>query len=138
MSCRVLVVDDDVLCRESTARALSVQGFDVRETGSFDEALQASYEWLPQAAVIDWNLGQALDGVDLAVALRRLAPDVALVLTTGGDLCRLRQRIAVRDVAPCQLLAKPFTLDDLLATLGAGSPASGFKLQACPGFATPI
>lgn len=117
MSTRVLLVDDDEACRETASRLLTLQGFDVRATGDFDEALRLTYGWWPQAAVIDWNLNQALDGVDLAVYLRRLAPETAVVLSTGSDLSRLRRRTAVRDVAPCELLAKPYTPDDLLGVL---------------------
>lgn len=117
MSLRLLVVEDDAVCREAVARGLSALGWDVRTTADFDEALRLAFGWAPQAVLIDWNLNRPLDGVDLAVYLRGMSPEVGVVLMTGSDLGRLRRRAAVREVSPCELLAKPFTLDDLQCTL---------------------
>jgi two-component system response regulator ChvI len=83
---RVVLVEDDDLCREAVAAALSEHGFVVQ--GFADgAALLASLEASATAEVIilDWSLPQT-SGIDLLPELRRRGIDVPVVFLTGRSL----------------------------------------------------
>ena len=83
---RVLLVEDDELCREAVAAALSEHGFVVQ--GFADgTALLGALEAAAGADVIvlDWSLPQT-SGIDLLPELRRRGVDVPVVFLTGWSL----------------------------------------------------
>jgi two-component system response regulator ChvI len=83
---RVLLVEDDDLCREAVAAALSEHGFAVQ--GFADGAsLLSSLEAAAGADVIvlDWSLPQT-SGIDLLPELRRQGVTVPVVFLTGWPL----------------------------------------------------
>lgn len=81
---RILIIEDDELTRTTIESALSKQGLDVLlSTASVSEALNFAKKHRPEAAVIDYNLGKGPNGVDAANGLRKIDPNIGIVLMTA-------------------------------------------------------
>jgi PAS domain S-box-containing protein len=112
----VLLVDDDRGIRASLSPLLAALGFDVLEAAGGREAVALFHA---HAASIRWVLMDLtmpdLDGHSALVALRAIAPDVRVVMTSGWAPAEVLARFA--DHPPAALLPKPFTLAELTAVL---------------------
>lgn len=78
-----MLADDAVLFREGTARVLSDAGFDVTgQAGDATELLDLVRHDPPAAAIIDIRMppDHAAEGLEAAVEIRRIAPNVGLLL----------------------------------------------------------
>ncbi len=80
------------------------------------DALPASKEALPTCvAVLDYNLGKGPNGIDLANQLRRIQPDIAIVLLTAFlDPAQLDKRIAELPKGSRYLIKNSVTKIDVL------------------------
>lgn len=84
---RVLVVDDDDFTRTLVTTLVESLGYVVvARVGSVSEAMAQADDQNPDLAVLDLDLGEGPTGVDLAHGLRKLLPNIAIVmLTSYGD-----------------------------------------------------
>ncbi|MGI9187769.1 MAG: DNA-binding response regulator [Gaiellales bacterium] len=80
---RVLVVDDHSFGRSTLAGALAGRGLDVRAAGTARDAHAVAFEFRPAVAVVDLDLGAGPTGIDLARALRKLLPEIGIVILTS-------------------------------------------------------
>lgn len=79
---RLLVVEDDPFTASLLADALVVHGFEVRIAADVLDARRAVKAFDPDVALIDIALGVGPSGLDLAHALSRQRPDIALLILT--------------------------------------------------------
>ncbi len=109
----VLVVEDDLLVRESTAAALREAGFSVAEAASAEEGLalaESAAGGPPPVVVADLHLGPGMHGLALGTEARKRWPEVGVVYATGhpdeldGRLLGPRERYVVKPFAPGALL----------------------------------
>lgn len=80
---RVMLADDAVLFREGTARILIEAGFEVAgQAGDAAELLDLVRRDPPAAAIIDIRMppDHSAEGLGAAVEIRRMSPDVGLLL----------------------------------------------------------
>ena len=102
---RVLLLDDDGLVRETLSRFLRLDGFEVQEASDSGEALDCLEVFAPHIAVVDWMLGDSLDGVEVTAAIRERIPGLPAVIISGyPDVENATQS----NEATTQVLAKPF------------------------------
>jgi two-component system, response regulator PdtaR len=82
----VLVVEDEILVLTSTCEQLAAEGFTVLEASDGETALEA-FQAHPEIQLVftDINMPLPSDGLELARAIRALAPDVPLILTSGNQ-----------------------------------------------------
>jgi DNA-binding NarL/FixJ family response regulator len=81
---QILIVDDDKFVRTSLHSALSNSGFDISGTvSSAKEALAISSSTLVDVALLDLDLGIGPTGFDLALALRKVNPQMGIVFLTS-------------------------------------------------------
>lgn len=81
---RVLLVEDDTFTRTTMATALGSLGLEIiYQTASVSDAVSNTKATMPDAAVLDLDLGAGPNGIDLAHGLRRVCPDIGIVLLTG-------------------------------------------------------
>lgn len=80
---RVLVVEDEPALRSMLAAFLTERGHQVKVAGEAATANQIAAVFKPQAALLDVHLGPGPSGIDLAVALTRLHPGIAIVFLTN-------------------------------------------------------
>jgi len=112
----VLIVDDEPLIRFNLAETLMDEGFSVVEAANVLEAVAILGKTHIDALVTDVDMPGGLDGFDLARLVRRLDPRVAIVITSGGRTCR-----DAKMPDGCAFLAKPYRLEDVLATIIANA-----------------
>ena len=113
--CAVLVVEDDAALRGLLIQVFQAEGHDVHAVGDGRQALHAVAQRSPDVIVLDRHL-PVMDGEEFARIYRALPPPHApLVLLTGHrHLAAAGARIGA-----AAAVAKPFDLDDLLATVGS-------------------
>jgi DNA-binding NarL/FixJ family response regulator len=81
---RVLVVEDEEFTRSLLVNALQGEGFDVvASTSSASYALKVAPRMDVDAALLDLNIGTGPTGLDLALGLRRLIPNIGIVFLTS-------------------------------------------------------
>jgi DNA-binding response OmpR family regulator len=107
----VLVVDDEPSIRLLCRINLELEGFEVLEAGSLAEARAAVASRDLSVVLLDFRVGNESGG-DLVQELRERTPPVPVAFVTGS--AELGPRI---DSMADAYLRKPFTIDELLATV---------------------
>jgi len=79
---RILVVDDNVMVRESYSDLLRHRGYDVMQAGDGEEALKVIRSISIDLAIIDVMM-PVMGGLELRQVLHDNAPGVATILVTG-------------------------------------------------------
>lgn len=79
---RILVVDDNVMVRESFTELLRHRGYDVMQAGDGEEALQVIRQSSIDLAIIDVMM-PTMGGLELRQVLQDKAPGIATILVTG-------------------------------------------------------
>lgn len=84
---RVLIVDDDDFTRTLVATLVESLGHEViSRVGSVNDAMLRADDSNPDLVIVDLDLGEGPTGVDLCHGLRKLLPNIAIVmLTSYGD-----------------------------------------------------
>ena len=124
---RILVADDDPDMRALVASALRRNGYEVAEAGNGMEAIDriAPTLWTKRdgfkAIVADVRMPN-LTGLELLAALRcaRLETPVVLMTAFGDE----EVRAEARSLGATAVLDKPFTFDDLHATVQKAMPSA--------------
>ena len=112
----VLVVEDEPAVRRVSAESLRELGYQVVEAADADSALDA-LDQRPEVALLFTDVVMPeVNGVKLAEAARRRRPALKVLFTTGYAGNALMRNGAVDP--GLQLLAKPFTLDQLARKVG--------------------
>ncbi len=113
MPAAILVVDDDPPVREFLDQALTEAGYRVAsvDDGSKAIAILEQRAFLPDAVILDLQLGEGPDGFQVARRARELSPSMPIVYISGGRRSEWRPDWAPEGV----VLLKPFTLDQMLA-----------------------
>ena len=100
----VLLVEDDVLIAELAAGALEGAGFEVTSVTAAEDGLGLAVMDVPfDALVTDIDLAGALDGWELAEALREMQPGLPVVYASGGA-----EMDDPRAVADAAFVPKPY------------------------------
>jgi signal transduction histidine kinase len=108
----ILVVEDDPAVRQVAVSTLTTLGYTVSEAANGDEALTRLRDGNPVRLVFsDVTMPGPLTGVDLAREVRRLQPEVGVLLTTGyvGEDVQLDEGV--------EILPKPYQTHDLAQKL---------------------
>jgi DNA-binding response OmpR family regulator len=104
---KILIVEDDQLSRKTVGLFLSEEGYDVCQTSDGAEAISVLQTTRFDLVLADIMMPR-VDGVELLVQMRRIAPETAVVLMTGyyagdGEM-----------IGADGFIAKPFLFKDLL------------------------
>ena len=116
MSHRVLVADDDRAIRESLARALELEGYEVVGVVDGVEALTRVRRETFDALVLDVMM-PGVDGLAVCRVLRAEGDHTPVLMLTAR--VETPDRVAGLDAGADDYLPKPFDLDELLARLRA-------------------
>ena len=113
MTCRlVLVVDDDPAIRMTVADILEFEGYPVETAENGAAGLNALERATPSCVLLDMRM-PILDGWDFARILKERGIVLPVIVMTAAEDAR---RWA-REVGANGYLAKPFGMDELLATV---------------------
>lgn len=109
----VLVVEDEPLIRCTTVDALEMEGYEVFEAASADEALSLMQNH-PQISLIftDIDMPGSMDGVKLAGFVRDRWPPIKIIVTSG------RMSPASRDLPRgVPFMPKPYDYEKLVGSI---------------------
>jgi CheY-like chemotaxis protein len=80
----VMLVEDDDFTRSTVKSALESKGLNiVYDTALVKDGVEFAKKNRPDVAVLDYNLGKGPNGIDLANQLRRMQPEIGIVLLTA-------------------------------------------------------
>ena len=110
----ILVVDDEPLIANTLVTILRSKGFAASAAYNAREAMHSAVELAPDVLLTDVMMPE-MNGVELAIALKELAPDCAVILFSGHAYIN-----NIVDDPRCAkynfpLLSKPIHPDELLA-----------------------
>ena len=123
MGPRVLVAEDDRAIRESLTLALELEGHDVEAVTDGGHALEAIMAHEPDLIVLDWMM-PGVDGLSVCRRVRSGGSAVPILMLTART--EIADRVSGLDAGADDYLAKPFSLDELLAGCApsSGGPAA--------------
>jgi two-component system, OmpR family, response regulator MprA len=113
---RILVVDDDAAVRDSLARSLRFEGYDVDTAPDGGAALAAVAGREPDAVVLDVSM-PGPDGLETCRRMRADGLFLPVLMLTARD--SVGDRVAGLDAGADDYLVKPFAMQELLARLRA-------------------
>jgi two-component system cell cycle sensor histidine kinase/response regulator CckA len=109
----ILIVDDEAAVRRFASRVLQREGYDVVEAADGAEALEVVQRQKDSFAVVVSDIVMPrLNGVELLLALTVSYPGLPVILISGYATAELAE---LGIAAPCGILPKPFTAEQLLA-----------------------
>ena len=132
----ILVVDDEELFRQIYQQGFSSLGYRVFSAGNGEEAIAAFVEHRGEIdLVVSDHMMPKMNGEELFHKLRELDPATKLILATGA--IDLKEKFHLLNMGVCDVLEKPFLLDELLAsvrkTLDRGSSGRSERVSARSG-----
>jgi two-component system nitrate/nitrite response regulator NarL len=81
---KLLVIDDDLLMTQALASGLANQEFEsIQTANNASEAMKKFRIFKPDVCLIDIDLKLGPTGIDIAHAIRKIAPDVGIVFLTS-------------------------------------------------------
>jgi two-component system response regulator MprA len=113
---QILVVDDDQAVRDSLARSLQYNGYEIITAEDGLVALGKLSSARPDAVIMDVMMPR-LDGLETTRMLRQNGNDVPILILTARDA--VDDRVDGLDAGADDYMVKPFALDELLARLRA-------------------
>lgn len=117
----ILVVDDEPNIRDVVRRALTSHGYRVLTASDGTEAVVLFTENRDQIkAVLTDIMMPYMDGVTMVRTMKRMAPEVKIVASTGMGSARGREdkTAALHTLGVRTLLTKPYTADEVLVAIG--------------------
>jgi CheY-like chemotaxis protein len=108
---RILVADDHALTRETVAKMLRDEGYDVVLATDGQEALALLSTYHPDLVLTDLSMPR-LSGIDVLTSVKRLAPTTPVIIFTADARPEVEREARQRGAQ--DYLHKPFDFDDLL------------------------
>ena len=115
---KVLVADDERVIADTLAMILNQSGFEARAVYSGEKAVELVPTFMPDMLITDVAMG-ALNGIDAAIQVRALVPNIKVLLFSGqASTADLLEKARTQGYE-FEILAKPVHPQDLLSRLRA-------------------
>ncbi len=115
LSVKIGVVEDEMIIAASIVSTLKKLNYKVSTPASgYAEALEIIEKEQPHLLLLDINLGGQKDGIDVAEFVRANYQLPIIFLTANSDIATVQR---AKTVKPNAYLLKPFTKDDLFASI---------------------
>jgi two-component system, response regulator RegA len=108
---KVLLVDDEDIFREATARQLSVRGFIVLAAASGEAAIEQVNNDPPEVVVLDQEM-PGMHGSETFIAIKKINPLIEVIMLTGNT--SVENAIELMQLGTFDYLMKPINIDELL------------------------
>jgi two-component system, chemotaxis family, chemotaxis protein CheY len=118
MMSKILVIDDDVIVRETLVQILEDHGYAVITAEDGKRGVAAFRRDKPALVITDIIMPEQ-EGIQTITEIRGLDPAAKIIAISGGgrigntDFLKIAQNLGAADVIP-----KPFDPDDLIARVG--------------------
>jgi two-component system response regulator MprA len=113
---KALIVDDEPAVRDSLARVLTAERYDVETAADGPDALAKVEVCQPDVVILDVLLPE-ISGLEVCRRLRHAGNRTPVLMLTAREA--VTDRVAGLDAGADDYLAKPFALEELLARLRA-------------------
>jgi two-component system, NtrC family, nitrogen regulation response regulator NtrX len=124
----ILIVDDEADIRTLIAGVLKDEGFDTREAGDADAALQALASRRPSLVVLDiWLQGSRLDGLGILDHVTQDHPDVPVIMISGHGT--IETAVSAIRKGAYDFIEKPFKSDRLILLVQRAIEAARLKRE---------
>jgi DNA-binding response OmpR family regulator len=115
---KVLIADDEKVIADTLAMILNHGGFDARAVYSCKRAVEVAPSFRPDMLISDVIMAE-LNGVDAAIQIRALLPDIRVFLLSGQTAtAEMLAKSPAKDLG-FEVLVKPLHPKDLLLKLRA-------------------
>lgn len=108
---KVLLVDDEDVFREATARQLTVRGFNVLTANCGEAALPLVRNENPEVVVLDQEM-PGMHGSETFVEIKKINPLVEVIMLTGNT--SVENAIELMQRGTFDYLMKPIDINELL------------------------
>lgn len=111
---KILVIDDDVIVRETIIQILEDRGYQVVSAEDGKRGIASFRSEKPDLVITDIIMPEK-EGIQTITEIRRERPDAKVIAISGGgrigntDFLKIAQKLGASDV-----IAKPFDPDDFL------------------------
>lgn len=122
----ILIVDDDTDFAEGLSSVLKIEGHRITVAGSGEEALEIYKKGTFDVTFMDVML-PGINGVETFSEIKKEFPSALIIIMTGYAVENLLEQTA--EGGASRILRKPFSLDEVLASIQDTQPA-GFVLIA--------
>ena len=115
---KILIIEDDEQVRDSVSLSLESVGYEVMEAATCQEGLQ-SHKKFGASVIISDVVSLENEGGEILRSLCQQSPDIPLITLTGTISDAHRTKSDTQPTGPMSphTLQKPFTFDELLATV---------------------
>src|SRR5918992_393009 len=128
MASDILVVDDEADIRELVSGILEDEGHRCRLARDSDEALRAVEERRPNLVILDiWLQGSRLDGLEVLSIIKRVHPDLPVVIISGHG--NIETAVTAIKRGAYDYIEKPFKADRLVLVTLRALEASQLKRE---------
>jgi DNA-binding response OmpR family regulator len=118
---RILVVDDEPQIRRVIRLTLNLEGFEVDDTKSGDEALDHLRSGMYDLVLLDIDM-PGMTGFETCRAIRAIS-DMPIIMLTARNA--EKDKVEALDAGADDYITKPFSTPELLARVGAALTRSG-------------
>ncbi|MDP9196495.1 MAG: sigma-54 dependent transcriptional regulator [Pseudomonadota bacterium] len=124
----ILIVDDEADIRSLVSGILEDEGMASRQAANADEALAAVRARCPSLVILDiWLQGSRLDGLQILDELKRLHPEMPVVMISGHG--NIETAVAAIKKGAHDFIEKPFRADRLILTVGKAVETARLKRE---------
>src|ERR687895_2109451 len=128
MASDILVVDDEADIRELVSGILEDEGHRCRLARDSDEALRIIEERRPNLVILDiWLQGSRLDGLEVLSIIKRVHPDLPVVIISGHG--NIETAVTAIKRGAYDYIEKPFKADRLILVVGRALEAFRLKRE---------
>jgi two-component system nitrogen regulation response regulator NtrX len=128
MSQEILIVDDEADIRLHLTGILADEGYQTREAGEADQALESLRTRRPNLVILDiWMQNSRLDGLEMLEQISREYPGVPVVMISGHGTIEMAVQ-AIKNGA-YDFIEKPFKADRLLVCVERAMEAARLRME---------
>ncbi len=128
MNADILIIDDEADIRELVSGILQDEGYKTRIAAGSDEALEEIRKRRPQLIFLDiWLQGSKIDGLQLLDVIKKLHPDLAVVMISGHG--NIETAVAAIRKGAYDFIEKPFKVDRLILVAQRALEAASLKRE---------
>ncbi|MCC7195070.1 MAG: sigma-54-dependent Fis family transcriptional regulator [Gemmatimonadaceae bacterium] len=114
----ILIIDDEANVRRMVGALLASEGYDVRDAGNGAVGVAMAEESEPDLVLLDLMIPGALDGMAVLERLRKLFPDLPVIMMSGR--AGLADAVRATRLGAVNFLEKPLTPEGTLLAVSSG------------------